>query len=701
MYLDLLQQSVQFQQGVGPRRTDALAEAGVKNLRDLLSYYPRRYLDRSNVTSIQDLKPGSDPVTIVGKVTRIRMIPARRRSRFELTVMDESGSTLSCVWFQGAAWISKLFEQGQGVAFHGSPTVYRSVMTMTHPDFDLLDSDGPSLDTGRIIALYPGSATLSKAGLSSRVFRRVIYSLFQEHGRVFEDILPDWIREENNLMDGRVALRAIHFPKNQHELDMAIHRLKFEELLFIQMMLWTLRVERVKEKGIRFKRASGPSYVQQFIEDVLPFELTDAQKNVTREIFADMESGNRLNRLLQGDVGSGKTVVAVAAMLHALDNGYQSAFMAPTEILSEQHYKNLQVYFEPLEVQVRLLTGGMKKSRRDEILSGLVSGEVSIVVGTHAVIQKGVEFKRLGMCVIDEQHRFGVMQRASLAGKGQTPHILLMTATPIPRSLALTVYGDLDVSVMREKPPGRYPIHTISRFETARDEAYGMMREHLSDGRQCYVVYPLVEESEKLDLADAENGLVQIRASFPDQRVDIIHGRMKSDEKDRAMTGFSSGETDILVSTTVIEVGVDVPNASVMLIEHAERFGLSQLHQLRGRIGRGPNKSLCILLASFKQSNVAKTRLRAMVDTDDGFRISEIDLKLRGAGDFFGTRQSGLPDLKIADIVEDAEILFQARDVANKLMGRDPKLSDPEHALLSSYFKTFYAFSKMNLSRIG
>jgi ATP-dependent DNA helicase RecG len=701
MYLELLKKPVQFQQGVGPRRTEALADAGVECIRDLLSYYPRRYLDRSNVTSIKVLKPGSDPVTIVGKVTRVKMIPARRRSRFELSVVDESGAGLSCVWFQGAAWIAKLFEAGQRVAFHGSPSLYRNSITMTHPDFDLLDSDGPSLDTGRIIALYPGSAVLSKAGLSSRVFRRVIYGLFQENGDVFEDIFPDWIRDENSLIDGRIALRAIHFPKNQQELDLARHRLKFEELFFIQMMLWSLRVERVQEKGIRFSRSEGSSLVRRFVDDVLPFELTNAQKSVTQEIFADTESGNRLNRLLQGDVGSGKTVVAVAAMLHALDNGYQGAFMAPTEILSEQHYTNLKSYFEPLGVEVRLLTGGMKKSERDEILVGMASGDVSVVVGTHAVIQKGVEFNRLGMCVIDEQHRFGVMQRATLLNKGETPHILLMTATPIPRSLALTVYGDLDVSVMKEKPPGRFPIKTIKLPETKQDEAYGRMREHLSAGQQCYVVYPLVEESEKVDLADAENGLVEIRAAFPDHRVGLVHGRMKSSEKDRAMTDFVTGRTDILVCTTVIEVGVDVPNASLMLIVHAERFGLSQLHQLRGRIGRGPNQSLCILLASFKQSNVAKDRLKAMVDTDDGFKISEMDLKLRGAGDFFGTRQSGLPDLKIADIVEDTEILIQARDVANALMARDPKLEAAEHSTLRDYYRTFYTSSKMDISRIG
>lgn len=408
-----------------------------------------------------------------------------------------------------------------------------------------------------------------------------------------------------------------------------------------------------------------------------------------------------MNRLLQGDVGSGKTVVAVAAMLHALDNGHQSAFMAPTEILCEQHYKNLLTYFEPLGVAVRLLTGGMKKSQRDEILASLASGELAVVVGTHAVIQKGVNFKNLGMCIVDEQHRFGVMQRARLFDKGAAPHVLLMTATPIPRSLALTAYGDLDVSVMKEKPPGRFPIQTIWRSETRRDEAYDLLREHLSAGGQCYVVYPLVEESEKLDLKDAENGFIELKQAFPQVQIDIVHGRMKSQEKDRAMASFASGTTDILVSTTVIEVGVDVPNASVMLIEHAERFGLSQLHQLRGRIGRGPNQSLCILLSSFKKSSVADQRLKIMTETEDGFKISELDLKLRGAGDFFGTRQSGLPDLKIADLLEDTGILLLARDVATSLMKRDPALSEPEHRALGAYYSAFYGRSKRNLSRVG
>ena len=704
MFIEFLQQSVQFYKGVGPRRTKALKEAGVENVRDLLSYYPRRYLDRSNVSTIRDIKPGSDPVTLVGKVTSVRTIPARRRSRFELTVSDESGASLSCVWFQGASWIGKLFEAGQRVAFHGSPVVYKNGLSMSHPDFDHLDADGPSLDTGRIIALYPGSADLSKAGLSSRVLRRIIYSIFQNDSDSFGEILPDWIRTENGLMDGRVALRAIHFPRDQAELDRARHRLKFEELFFVQMMLWKLRVDSTREKGIRFSsqsEMSPDSYFRRFIDEVLPFSLTGAQKTVIGEICTDAESGNRMNRLLQGDVGSGKTVVAVAAMLHTLDNGHQSAFMAPTEILSEQHFKNLQTYFEPLGVGVRLLKGGMKKSERDQILTSLASGDLSVVVGTHAVIQKDVEFHRLGMCIVDEQHRFGVLQRATLFDKGAAPHVLLMTATPIPRSLALTAYGDLDVSVMKERPPGRFPVKTMKLNEDRREDAYEKVREHLARGQQCYVVYPLVEESEKLDLKDAENGFAEIKAAFPEYRVDLVHGRMKSEEKDAAMAAFTDGHTHILVSTTVIEVGVDVPNASVMLIEHAERFGLSQLHQLRGRIGRGPYKSVCILLAAFKRSNVARQRMQIMTETEDGFKISEMDLKLRGAGDFFGTRQSGLPDMKIADIVQDTEILFQARDAANSLMEKDPKLEQPGHQDLAEYYRAFYGSSKMDLSRVG
>ncbi|TDI72380.1 MAG: ATP-dependent DNA helicase RecG [Bacteroidetes bacterium] len=698
-HLDFLSGSVQFVKGIGPRRAEVLSEAGVKTVRDLLNYFPRKYLDRTSVSAIKDIHADSGPVTIIGTILTSKVIPGRRGRRFELVIEDEPGRRITCVWFKGVAWVSKVFETDQLVAFHGRPQKYSGGLSLPHPDFDVLDEEAPALATGRIIALYPGGASLSGVGLTSRSFRRTLFHLIKEHGECLQEVLPESIQRKYNLMDGRVALRAVHFPKNESELLHAIARLKFEELFFIQLMLARMKRDQTVEEGVVLKTKDGLAI--RFIEDVLPFELTGSQIEAIADITTDTASGTRMNRLLQGDVGSGKTVVAVAAMLHAVDNNLQAVFMAPTEILAEQHYRNLLTYFDPLGIPVRLLLGGMKKSERSLILEGLASGTLPIVVGTHAVIQKDVLFKGLGMCIVDEQHRFGVMQRATLFEKGDRPHTLLMTATPIPRSLALTVYGDLDVSIMRDQPPGRPPIKTQLIWDRDRDEALKVLRSECGRGRQAYVVYPLVEESEKLDLKDAESGYEGLVEEFPEMKVDLIHGRMSSEQKDSVMMRFVGGDTHILVSTTVIEVGVDVPNATVMMIEHAERFGLSQLHQLRGRVGRGEHKSTCILIAHFKRSAEADERLRTMVETNDGFEISEVDLKLRGAGDFFGTRQSGLPDLKIADIVADTEILIQAREAAFRLAEGDPDLIGPENESLGEYFRAFYGREVANLSRVG
>lgn len=698
-HLEFLSGPVRFVKGIGPRRADVLSEAGVDTVRDLLQYYPRKYLDRTSVSAIKDVSSDSGPVTIIGTILTLKVIPGRRGRRFELVIEDEPGWRITCVWFKGVAWVSKVFEKDQLVAFHGRPQKYSGGISLPHPDFDVLDEEAPALATGRIIALYPGGASLSRVGLTSRSFRRTLFHLIKEHGERLQEVLPEGIQGKYNLLDGRVALRAVHFPKNEKELIRAIARLKFEELFFIQLMLARMKRDQTVEEGVVLETKDG--LASRFIHDVLPFELTGSQTEAITDITRDTASGTRMNRLLQGDVGSGKTVVAVAAMLHAVDNGLQAVFMAPTEILAEQHFRNLLTYFEPLGVRVRLLLGGMKKSERSAILESLSSGDLPIVVGTHAIIQKDVSFKGLGMCIVDEQHRFGVMQRATLFKKGDRPHTLLMTATPIPRSLALTVYGDLDVSIMRDQPPGRQPIRTRLVWDRDRDSAIEILRSECINGRQAYVVYPLVEESEKLDLKDAENGYEKLVAEFPDMTVDLIHGRMSSEQKESAMKKFVGGETQILVSTTVIEVGVDVPNATVMMIEHAERFGLSQLHQLRGRVGRGPHRSTCILIAHFKRSSEADERLRTMVETNDGFKISEVDLKLRGAGDFFGTRQSGLPDLKIADIVADTEILIQAREAAFELVAKDPNLDDPGNESLRAYFRAFYGREVMNLSRVG
>jgi ATP-dependent DNA helicase RecG len=697
---DFLREPVRYLKGVGEKRADVWADAhGVRTVRDLLHFYPRRYLDRSTVSLVRDLRESTESVTVVGTVRAKDVVPGRNKKRFELILEDPRGDKMKCVWFQGVWWVQKAFENGERVAFHGKVQKYGRWFSMTHPDFDKLDNDAAALDTGRIVSLYPGGQAMDKVGLTSRKVRRIVYDLFKEHGLKLQESFPDWITERFGLMEGRVALRAIHFPKSQQELSRAKRRLKFEEFFYIQLLLALTREERQEFAGPRFDNPGD--YTRRFVREVLPFELTGAQKRALRDVIDDTQTGLQMNRLVQGDVGSGKTVVAVAAMMHALDNGFQSAFMAPTEILAEQHYANLQKYLDPLGVETQLLIGSQTKTEREAALEAIATGRAPVAVGTHALIQEGVAFEDLGMAIVDEQHRFGVAQRAEIFSKGRNPHMLLMTATPIPRSLAMTLYGDLDVSVIDEMPPGRKPVETRLRTEKRRGEMYAFLRDKLAQGQQAYVVYPLVEESEKLDLKDAVSGYEKLQAQFDGFTVDIVHGQMKSDDKDAAMTRFKAGETDILVSTTVIEVGVDVPNATVMVIEHAERFGLSQLHQLRGRVGRSDVQSYCILMASYKQSAEAKERLQAMVRTTDGFEISEVDLQIRGAGDFFGTRQSGMPDLKIADVTEDEAILEAARKAAFGCIERDPELQDPAHQRLRDHFERYYARRKLGFARVG
>jgi ATP-dependent DNA helicase RecG len=696
---EFLTQDVRYVKGVGEKRADVWADAyGVRTVRDLLHFYPRRYLDRSTITPVQQLREDPEPVTVVGTVQSTQIVPGKSQKRFELILEGEQGGRMKCTWFQGLWWVRKAFETGDQVAFHGKVEKYGRWFSMTHPDFDRLEDDA-ILDTGRIVPLYPGGEAMENVGLTSRSIRRIVYNLFKEHGLKLEETLPERMVERFDLMEGRVALRAIHFPKSQAERAQAERRLKFEELFFIQLMLAQMRRQQQEIAGPEFDDPGD--YTTDFVREVLPFELTGAQKRALSDVIDDTQTGVQMNRLVQGDVGSGKTVVAVAAMLHAYDSGYQSAFMAPTELLAEQHYQNLTEYLRPLDLEPHLLVGGQTKSERTAILEDLKAGRVPVAIGTHALIQEEVEFEDLGLAVVDEQHRFGVAQRAEIFEKGTQPHMLLMTATPIPRSLAMTLYGDLDVSKIDEMPPGRKPVETRLRAEKRRGEVYAFLRDRLEQGQQAYVVYPLVEESEKMDLKDAESGHADLQEQFPDYNVGLVHGQMSSDQKDTAMAQFKEGVIDILVSTTVIEVGVDVPNATVMLIEHAERFGLSQLHQLRGRVGRSDQQSYCILMAGYKRSQEAKQRLEAMVSTNDGFEISETDLRIRGAGDFFGTRQSGMPDLKIADITQDTEILEEAREAAFDLVAQDPHLRADAHERLRRRYEDSYAEEGLGFARVG
>jgi ATP-dependent DNA helicase RecG len=692
-----LRTSVQFLKGIGEKRADALREAGVETIIDLFYYFPRRYLDRSYITQIKDLKVDM-VATVVGKV-EFAGVKSGRRRRFIAAVSDGTG-ILHCVWFSRMEYWSKIFEPGETIAFSGKVGFFGNFQ-MVHPEFDRLSDEGEPdfLHTGRIIPLYPSSDNLSKVGLDSRGFRRIIKSALRNYASQMLEILPADILKRQELVPLRSSIENVHFPEEKGTLASARRRLKFDELFFLELMLaYRRRSIEITRKGIEFLKVGERT--RRLIES-LPYELTDAQKRVIREIRDDMKKDTPMNRLLQGDVGSGKTIVALIAMMMSVENGYQSALMAPTEILAEQHFLTIHRLLEDLGVTVALLIGAQKKAERIKILEMIAAGEAGIVIGTHALIQEGVEFKKLGLAVIDEQHRFGVMQRAVLMEKGLNPDVLVMTATPIPRTLSLTLYGDLDVSVLDELPPGRKPVKTVWRSESKRAEIYSFVKNRVESGEQVYIVFPLIEESEKIDLkaaiANYENLKETIFANF---EIGLLHGRMKSDEKEQVMADFKAGTIQVLVSTTVIEVGVDVPNATIMIIENAERFGLPQLHQLRGRVGRGPKRSYCFMIAKTPVSADAKVRLDTIQRTNDGFKIAEVDLQLRGPGEFFGTKQHGLPQLRIADLLKDTELLLKARDEAFEFARQDRQLMHAENLpLRANFFKDYH--DKVELARVG
>ncbi|MDA8595433.1 ATP-dependent DNA helicase RecG [Flavobacteriaceae bacterium] len=685
--MNLGQTAITYLRGVGPSRAALMvSELGIYTYSDLVNFFPFRYIDKSKFYKISELQPSGAEVQIIGKITGVRTVKQKRGSRLVAVFQDETGS-MELIWFRGAKWIKDNLKTGQPYVVFGKTNFYNGDFSIAHPEMDLLSEYKKKISTG-LQAVYPSTEKLVNKGVSNRVISLMQETLLKEFYGKFTENLTDNLRKQYELVDKNTALLNIHFPKDLNHLAQAQRRLKFEELFYIQLQLIRKNLlQKLKFKGFVFEKVG--SYFNHFYEHILPFELTSAQKRVIKEIRKDVATGAQMNRLLQGDVGSGKTMVALLAMLFALDNGFQAALMAPTEILATQHFQSISELIEPLDIEVVLLTGSTKTSRRKYIHQGLESGQVKIIIGTHALLEDKVKFQNLGLAIIDEQHRFGVAQRAKMWKKNALPpHVLVMTATPIPRTLAMSVYGDLDISVIDELPPGRKSIKTVHRYDRNRLTVFKFIRDEIEKGRQIYIVYPLIQESEAMDYKDLMDGYESISREFPlpKYRISIVHGKMKPTDKDLEMQRFVKGETQIMVATTVIEVGVNVPNASVMIIESAERFGLSQLHQLRGRVGRGAEQSYCILMSGHKLSAEAKTRLETMVKTNDGFEIAEVDLKLRGPGNIMGTQQSGVLNMRIADLVKDQELLNLAREAAKTILQEDANLSKPEHKkILKTY----------------
>jgi ATP-dependent DNA helicase RecG len=681
---NFLDTAIEYLKGIGPQRGDMLKkELHIFTYNDLLSFYPFRYVDRSKFYKIKGITEELPYVQLKGKIIRTELLGEKFTKRFVAYLKDDTG-VIELVWFQGAKWLEGKFKPDTEYIVLGKPSEFRGKYNLAHPDVDLASDESIKLNSV-LQPVYPSTEKLKSKGLDSKGILKLQEVLIPQLQNKIDETLPDYLINKYKFISRELACKQIHFPENPELLKKAELRLKFEELFYIQLKL--LKSKHFRKHSIQsFVFEKLGHYFNTFFNEHLPFELTNAQKRVIKEIRNDVRNGQQMNRLLQGDVGSGKTIVSLMCMLMALDNNFQACLMAPTEILAQQHFITISELVKPLNIKCALLTGSVKTKARREILKDLADGTIQIIIGTHALLEDPVQFKNLGFVVIDEQHRFGVAQRARLHNKNVSPpHVLVMSATPIPRTLAMTLYGDLDTSVIDELPPGRKPIETIHYTDAKRLRMYGFMKEQITLGRQVYVVYPLIEESEKLDLKNLMEGYDSLSEQFPlpQYRISILHGRMASDKKESEMQAFVKKQTHIMVATTVIEVGVNVPNASVMVIENAERFGLSQLHQLRGRVGRGADQSYCILMSSLKLSQDAKVRMQTMCRTNDGFEVAEVDLQLRGPGDIEGTQQSGILNLKIADLAKDQQILQLSRQVATEILDEDPQLLKAENQVLN------------------
>jgi len=699
----LLSEDLQYLPGVGPKKAELLRkEIDVSTVGDLIQYYPYRYIDRTKFYKIQEINGDLAYVQVIGRFINMQLIGVKPKQRLVVQFTDGTG-TIECVWFKSISWVKDAINPNADYVLYGKPTVFNRSYSIVHPEFESLEKYKSQVHSS-LGAMYNTTEKMKKGGLTSKAIHsimRTIISRIQKTSVL--ETLPNYLLQKCKLPILKDAIVNIHFPQNLNELRKAQFRIKFEELFYIQLkMLQTKKAVANSVRGNKF--SSIGEYFNSFFHNNLPFDLTNAQKKVLKEIRRDVGSGKQMNRLLQGDVGSGKTLVALMTMLMALDNGFQACLMAPTEILAKQHFETIIEFLGDMNVNIRLLTGSTRKAQRTIVHEELQSGVLQFLVGTHALIEDEVRFKNLGLCVIDEQHRFGVAQRARLWKKNVVPpHVLVMTATPIPRTLSMTIYGDLDISVIDELPPGRKPIKTMHFFDNKRLRLFGFMKEQIQQGRQIYVVYPLITGSEKMDYKDLEDGYASITQAFPapEYQVSIVHGKMKAKDKEKSMKFFAEGKAQIMVATTVIEVGVNVPNASVMVIESAERFGLSQLHQLRGRVGRGADQSFCILMTSYKLGDDSRKRMQTMVNTNDGFEIAEVDLKLRGPGDIEGTQQSGMAiNFKLANLAKDTPILKLSRSIASAIIEEDPRLEKEENFILRKNLKLQSANS-INWSKIS